>query len=647
MGKQVYGLASRKAERSDRVWWFLGFMIALAIAASIWMTQRIAEGYGYSQALGTPLWGNVYMPWQWCVWWNRHPDTWGIMESAMAEGTMIFVFPQIFLLIVLMAFSRRLKGTSDIHGSAHWATKDEVRATSLLNGRGVYVGGWLYTYTGLKGLLRRLHGLSLQELCYLRHDGPEHILAFAPTRSGKGVGLVLPTLLSWSGSALVMDIKGENWALTAGWRHQQGHKVLRFDPKDMDGTARFNPLEAIRLDGLEAVQDAQAVAVIILDPDGKGLQDYFDKAAFAFFTGAVLHCLIMQRQKGRVATMSDFALMLSDPDLTTDELLDQMIETDHAAILGKNIRLADALHTIIASSAQEMKNKADKERSGVLGNTSTALSLYRDPVIAHATSHSDFHVEDLMNYERPVTLYLVLAPGDLDRLRPMTRLFLNIILGRLTEHMAFENGRSVQGTKHRLLLMLDEFPSLGNLAIFERSLAYLAGYGIKCYLIAQDLSQLQKAYSKEEAIMSNCHIRIAYAPNKIETARLLSEMVGKTTVVETKTSLSGARAGHLRNASVSVQEVARPLLTPDECMALPGIRLDENNHAVDGGDMLVFVAGSSPVYGKQILYFKDPAFLRRAKIAAPAETDRLHAGVVKKAASSQEDSYETALGRVG
>ena len=254
-----------------------------------------------------------------------------------------------------------------------------------------------------------------------------------------------------------------------------------------------------------------------------------------------------------------------------------------------------------------------------------------------------------MNHTSPVSLYLVLSPGDIDRLRPLTRLIINVILGRLTERMDFADGRSVQGTRHRLLPMLDEFPSLGNLAIFERALAYLAGYGVKAYLITQDFQQLQKAYSKEESIMSNCHIRIAYAPNKMETARLLSEMVGKTTVVETKTSLSGSRAGHLRNASVSVQETARPLLTPDECMSLPGIRLDADGRAIDGGDMLIFVAGSSVIYGKQILYFKDPEFLRRAKVAAPVETDRLSDDAVKKTAEppKREDSYEAVLGRIG
>ena len=201
--------------------------------------------------------------------------------------------------------------------------------------------------------------------------------------------------------------------------------------------------------------------------------------------------------------------------------------------------------------------------------------------------------------------------------------------------------------------MLDEFTSLGNLAILERALAYMAGYGIKAYLIVQDISQLQKAYSKDEAILSNCHVRIAYAPNKMETAQILSDMTGKTTVIEHKTSLSGSRSGHLKNASVSVQEIARPLLTPDECMRLPGIITDADEKILEAGDMLIFTAGFAPVYGKQILYFRDPVFAQRAKIPAPA-TDRLHGDVdvilPKKQASEtpkpstpEEEIYDAAL----
>jgi type IV secretion system protein VirD4 len=265
-----------------------------------------------------------------------------------------------------------------------------------------------------------------------------------------------------------------------------------------------------------------------------------------------------------------------------------------------------------------MMNKSENERSGVLSTAMSFLTLYRDPIVASNTDKSDFAVADLMNAEQPVSLYLVVPPSDKDRLKPLIRLMINQIIRNLTESMEFKDGRSVAGYKHRLLLMIDEFPSLGRLDIFQEALAFIAGYGMKAYLITQDLSQLYAAYGKDESIMSNCHIRIAYAPNKIETAELLSKMSGTTTIIKRQESFSGGRTKlMLDQISTSIQEVQRPLLTPDEALRLPGPQKDGQGNIMEAGDMLIFVAGKAPIYGKQILYFKDPLFLARAKFPAP------------------------------
>lgn len=640
---QEYGLRTDESKKPfSKGFWglcYLAFVITMALAASAWITQRIAHAYGYHPALGLNV-GGIYAPWQWISWYLGNPSA-QVIDDALAEGQLLFVIPQLIVMGCAVLFSRRPKGRQDIHGSAHWARKEDIERAGLFSGKGVYVGAWLET------LPRRWWQFSpVRRVRYLRYNDASHVLAFAPTRSGKGVGLVLPTLLSWAESALILDIKGENWALTAGWRAQQGHAVLRFDPQDYARSVCFNPIDTVRITEPQAVQDAQAITTMILDPDGKGMKEYFDKAAFAFFVGAILHCIIVQIHEGKKASMRDLSFMLANPDMTTDELLESMIETDHAVWLreafpDKELIFADALHDNIASSAKEMLNKADRERSGVLSTAGVNLSLYRDPTIAHVTSRSDFTVADLMQHEKPVSLYFIISPNDLDRLRPLTRLILNVILNRLTEHMAFQDGRAVVHYRHRLLLMLDEFTSLGNLAIFERALAFMAGYGLKAYIIIQDLSQLHGAYTKDESIMSNCHLRLAYAPNKPQTASLLSEMTGKTTVVEEKTSLSGSRSGHLKNASVSIAETARPLLTPDECGRLPGITVDRNGKVIDGGDMLIFAAGFPAIYGKQILYFQDPVFLSRAKIPAP---ERSHTLVQDKTVQRQQSTGRASEG---
>ncbi|HOI66552.1 MAG TPA: type IV secretory system conjugative DNA transfer family protein, partial [Thiomonas arsenitoxydans] len=213
---------------------------------------------------------------------------------------------------------------------------------------------------------------------------------------------------------------------------------------------------------------------------------------------------------------------------------------------------------------------------------------------------------------RKTALYLVVPPSDKDRLKPLLRLVINQAVRRLTEGMDFDaNGAGKSRYPHRLLLLLDEFPSLGKLDVFQEALAFIAGYGLKALLIVQDLSQLYAAYTKDESIMSNCHIRVAYAPNKIETAELLSKMAGQATVSHTQRQYSGNRlAVVLQNVNTNEQIVQRPLLTPDECMRLPP------------DDELVFIAGHAPVYCQKIKYYQDAALAERIKLGAATSTGR-------------------------
>ncbi|MGL4209107.1 MAG: type IV secretory system conjugative DNA transfer family protein, partial [Candidatus Adiutrix sp.] len=485
-----------------------------------------------------------------------------------------------------MAVQKTLKGREDLHGSARWAKLKDIQKMGYLGDEGVYVGGFFDTK-------KKIH-------FYLRENGPIHILCFAPTRSGKGVGLILPTLLSWEQSSVVLDIKGENFALTSGFLKNLGNKVLRFDPSDSEGlSAAFNPLEEIRLDSALAIPDVQQLASMVIDSEGKGLNDYWGKAAFGFFGGAILHCLIkILHEKQRHANFYDLAVMLEDPDKPVKEVFQEMLDMDHAKImheifpdLGENF--GEAAHIFIASAARGMLSKADNEMSGVVNTATSNLALYKDPVVAKNISRCDFRLDDLMNFKVPVNLYLVISPADVDRLRPLMRIFVAQMLGRFTQKMEFEDGASKASYKHRLLLMFDEFTSLGKLAIIERAIAYMAGYGVKGYFIVQDTKQLNQVYGSDNAIMANCHVRIAYAPNLPETAEYLAKMVGTTTVVDEKISLSASGGKGGKSKSTSISETSRPLLTPDECMRLPGISKNADGQLISG-DMLIFTAGNPP-----------------------------------------------------
>jgi type IV secretion system protein VirD4 len=596
----------------------------LAATLLCWvLTQYVASRLGYQAALGDPLlniagW-KLYTPMEWLGWYAR----WHAVAAPAARGafhlaTRVSQFGALAVVILFMYCSRQYrqqirKQSENIHGSAHWASPAEVRQSGLLGGgAGVYVGAW--------------NDPRKHRTRYLRHDGPEHILAFAPTRSGKGVGLVLPTLLSWPHSAVVYDIKGENWALTSGWRQREAdNHVVKFEPSAANGSsARFNPLEEVRLRTDRETADVQNIMTMIVDPDGKGLKDHWQKSSQALLVGVALHVLYAEPVK----TLNGIVAFLSNPARTATETMKFMLDTDHD-LFGPGWPNPDGspnyCHPVVAAAARDMLNKAGEELSGVLSTAISFLTLYRDPVVARNTSACDFRIRDLMNRDKPVSLYLVVPPSDKDRLRPLIRLLLNQIVRGLTESMEFEDGRSVAGYRHRLLLMLDEFPSLGKLDIFEESLAFIAGYGLKAYLIIQDMSQLWTAYGRDESIFSNCHVRVAYAPNKIETAELLSKMAGTATIVKRSNTFNGTLTGSRPSFSTSTQETQRPLVTADEVMRLPAARKDAKGRVIEAGDMLIFMAGQAPIYGKQILYFMDPTFSVRARIPAPPTSDVLEA----------------------
>jgi type IV secretion system protein VirD4 len=594
----------------------------LALAASVGLTEFVASRFHFHPLLGKPWFSMVYAPWSWLTWQAQFGSQ-GPQTFSLANIVALLVFGGLvmgFLNLQTMR-SRSSKRHDGVHGTAHFADEKEIRSSGLLvpkgqASEGVYVGGW----TDQQG---NLH--------YLRHDGPEHIAAIAPTRSGKGVGLVIPTLLTWPHSVVIHDMKGELWNLTAGYRkYEMDGKVLKFDPAAQVGSCSFNPFQEVRLGKKSEVADVQNLVTIIVDPDGKGLLDHWTKTAHAFLTGVSLHLLYKARNAGQqdAATLYDVAMALSDPERDIKELYEEMLTTKHVEVPdakspnGKK----KITHAVVAAAARDMLNRPEQERGSVLSSAMSYLALYRDPIVAENTRRSDFRIRDLMNHQHPVSLYLVIRPADKDRLKPLIRLILNQIVRVLTrEEMKFVKGMPEKSYKHRLLLMLDEFPSFGRLEVFQQALAFIAGYGIKAYLIMQDISQLWAAYGNEESILSNCHVRVAYAPNKPETAEWLSKMLGQTTIVRKDRTVSGKRmGGMLKNVSESFQSSGRSLMTPDEVMRLPMPEKEgRDGHIKNPGEMLIFVAGQTPIKGTQILYFCDPWFSQAAAIAPPVKTDTL------------------------
>ncbi|TSE35128.1 type IV secretory system conjugative DNA transfer family protein [Tepidimonas charontis] len=642
----IYTIPNSKGDLA-KIWWMAALVwLAIAVIGLILATQFVARKFGYDAVLGEPIAGNLYSPLAivgWIFKWWR-PDIPADTRDVLSNAILIAVGTSGAGLIAAVALvvhrTRRLKDQENhLHGSAGWATQEDIQASGLLPSD-KNRGGCLLGAVDLPVPLRKRLGAATKKLSageftqakallfettqriYLRHAGPEHILVFAPTRSGKGVGIVVPTLLSWSESVLVHDIKGENFALTSGFRQKVlKQRCLRFAPSEV-GSVKFNPLEEIRRDG-NIVKDVQNIATMIVDPDGKGLNDHWAKTGFDLLTGVILFVLLCPAIPNAKRSLSTVQAILSDGGIIR-ELAEEAAKKKNAEEPETGVRavmefirdsgfeaLAQAGQLreferigwqTAAQAAQSYLNKAPNEASGVLSTALSFLALYRDPIVAENTDSSDFTIESLM--QQPSSLYLVVPPSDKDRLKPLIRLIINQVVRRLTESMEFEpGGASKTRYKHRLLLLIDEFPALGKLDVFEEALAFIAGYGLKALLIAQDLSQLQKAYTKDESIVSNCHIRIAYAPNKVETAELLSKMTGQTTVKYEQRNYSGSRLSLLlNNVSTNEQLTQRALLTADECMRLPP------------DDELVFVAGFKPIYGKKIKYYEDPILSARQRM---------------------------------
>ena len=330
--------------------------VAAIIVLALWTaTQSTAASLGWSRRLGEPWFVlfdcPVYAPWAFFGWWFAFdayaPDIFDRGGKIAASGGLLA-----FLFAVSSSILRaRWNKHVTTFGSSRWAVKQDMRKAGILGPGGVFLG--------------------VTSGAYLRHDGPDHVIAFAPTRSGKGVGLVIPTLLSWTHSAVVHDIKGENWQITSGWRALFSDCV-RFDPTDKT-SARFNPLMEVRK-GDREVSDVQNIADILVDPEGVLEQrNHWEKTAHSLLVGVILHILYADSEK----TLARAASFLSDPDRSFRATLAIMMHTNHVGTDD-----APRTHPVVAQCARELMNKSENELSGVLSTAMSFLSLYRDPVIA-------------------------------------------------------------------------------------------------------------------------------------------------------------------------------------------------------------------------------------------------------------------------
>lgn len=488
---------------------------------------------------------------------------------------------------------------------------------------------------------------------YLRDNSNKHMAVIAPTRSGKGVGLIIPTLLgSWKSSVIVNDIKSENWGVTAGYRkYKMGHTTIKFEPTASDGSsARWNPLDEIRIGTPSEVSQAQNLAAIIADYEGKGKPDHwtanaatvimcvilFLKYAHAkepdkypnnpslYTVASFMKATLERGQDGiKAKGFVDALKELADYEHVPEEGIDikewnkdkNCYETRHfdQSDLRNMYTEASSLdqfpgnHPIIFQTMIEITAKPDNELGSIISTANTALKEYLDPVLAENTSVSDFDIDDIMNYRKPVSLYLVTPPSDLLRLAPIFRLFFEMMVRHHARSIGtYINGQAKSEYKHKCLFLMDEFSSLGNLQSFAATLSYIAGYGMKVFLINQGLPQINGIYGKDNQILMNCHLQIFYAPNDNDTAKYAESLLGNKTILVKSKSRNNS-GGWFNNGSTSEQATARALMTADELKRL-------------GDQEIIVASGSPPVLTDKIKYYENNYFLDRL-MNAPVVSD--------------------------
>ena len=486
-----------------------------------------------------------------------------LQQAGYGPGTIPFIALDLVTLLVLAALTFRLVTNpliihfgdmdGETHGSARFATTKETAALAR-------------AHSGL------LIGRDPKSAKLLRYDGPAHLLTMAPTRTGKGVGTIIPNLLTADRSVICIDPKGEN-ARIAGRARQTFGPVHVLDPFGVTGqpSAAFNPLDALDPDGLDVAEDASTLAdALVYDDPGTAGEAHWNEEAKALIGGIILHVVASEpRDRRTLATLRD--------NLT--------LAPDAFAALLKAMQTSTAAGGLVARAANRHLGKSDREAAGVLSAAQRHTHFLDSPRMTAVLGRSDFRFADLK--ARTATVFLVLPPDRLDTYSRWLRL---LVTQSLTD-MA----RAASSSPAPVLYLLDEFAALGHLAPVERAMGLMAGYGVQLWPILQDVHQLRATYgTRAGTFLSNTGVLQVFGVNDHESARLVSDLLGQETAVFK--TMGQALDSEKSGISYGEHHSGRPLLTPDEVRSLP-----QNVE-------LLFLAGQRPIAAGKLAYYADPEF---------------------------------------
>ena len=454
-------------------------------------------------------------------------------------------------------------------------------------------------------------------------------MMIAKTGGGKGVAVVIPTLITWKGSTITNDVKGDNWLYTAAYRRSLGHKVFRFEAT-ADGVERvschYNPMVEIRKGTVYEYQDARNIALAIVSPD-RTKDPFFAPSAGVYLTAVIIHVLYMV--KNRIANLADVYNFITSPQFSEDQKLQQMINSEHNSdgpedlfykiyndiTILKTGEELPRTHPSVSKIGAEMADRADKERSGIIGCAKIDLEAFIIPTIARNTAYSDFRISDLMNSKVPMDLYFVTNPNSIDITAVLLKLFITQILYILTDNMELNKKGENIAFLHDLLLVLDELTAIGKIDMLHKLIPLIRGWGMKALIIIQDMKQLKATYGENNSFLGNMSTTLYYTTNDVDTAKYVQTRLGnKTEKIITKSYSQGLL---FRRVNYTESYVGRPLMRAEEV------------HTMGEKEVIVLSAGKNPIRGKQARWYEVDEFKNRLA-REPYFTKATPSDVIKK-----------------
>jgi type IV secretion system protein VirD4 len=535
----------------------LVLFVAVWLGAGAWALRYAAGGAYFIVHKSDP---RQVQAETWQEYWTQYQDDPKEKKRLQASmGFAAFVIFGVPLILVALAMSK----SRSLHGDARWATRREAEQAGLFAEEGLILG--------------KFNGK------FLMMNAAKFVMLVAPTRSGKGVGTIVPNLLNWNQSVVVVDIKGENFEVTSGFRAAHGQEVYRFAPFDENfQTHCCNPLSYVNRDHRFIVGELQSVGYMLYPKkDGDGA--FWNDAARNLFVALSLYCV----ESGLPLTIGE-VLRRSSGSGRPKEFWQSVVDS---GLSGSGVPLSkhclDALSQFVSNS--------DNTLTSILSTFNAPLGAFANPSVDAATSRDDFDLRDIRR--RKMSIYVVVPPNRLAEASLLINLFFSTAIDQNTKVLPEKD----PSLKYLALLLLDEFPALGRVDKYVRSIGYLAGYGLRSLMVAQAMSQLKdrELYGDEgsRTLATNHMVQIIYAPREQQDAQEYSEILGYYGLSSTSRGTSRGRGATTSSENVSDQK--RALMLPQELREM------------GPGRVIVMTDNCKPLLGDKIEYFSDPVFMAR------------------------------------